>query len=71
MAQREQLFEGDGDLDAIGRGQGVQLQRVLALRQVLVVSRAGNRAVDAGELAAGRCVVAPDFGWHVGRLAHA
>ncbi|MNJ59426.1 hypothetical protein D3C77_551090 [compost metagenome] len=71
MAQREQLFEGNGDLDAIGRGQGVELQRMLAQWQVLVVSRAGDRAVDAGELAARRCVVAPDLGWHVGGLAHA
>ncbi len=33
--------------------------------------RAGDRAVDAGELAAGSCVVAPDLGRDVGGLAHA
>lgn len=43
VAQSKQFFKGNGDLDAIGRGQGIQLQRVLALRQVLVVRRACNR----------------------------
>ncbi len=66
MAQGKQLFKGNGDLDAIGCCQGIQLQRVLAQRQVLVVRRAGNRAGDAGELAAGGCPVAPDLGGYIG-----
>jgi hypothetical protein len=33
MPEGQQLFEQDGDLLPVGRGQGIQLQRVLADRQ--------------------------------------
>jgi hypothetical protein len=52
VAQRQQLFQHHGDLDAVGRGQRVQLQRVLAHRQLLVMRGAGDGPVDVGELAA-------------------
>ncbi|MND74786.1 hypothetical protein D3C80_663890 [compost metagenome] len=71
MPERQQLFEEDGDLHAIGRGQGIQLQRLLAHGQGLVVGRAGQRTVDVGELAARRRVVLPDPRRDIGCLAHA
>ncbi|KEH12832.1 hypothetical protein GY15_17545 [Delftia sp. 670] len=52
MAQRQQLLQHDGDLHAVGRGQRIQLQRLLPHRQCLVVGRPGDRAVDVGEGAA-------------------
>ncbi|MNH27055.1 hypothetical protein D3C79_871480 [compost metagenome] len=52
VAQGQQFFKKDGDFHAVGGCQRVQLQRVLANRQRLVVGRAGDRAVDTGELAA-------------------
>src|SRR5690554_5053398 len=69
-AQLQQLLEHDGDLDAVGRGQRIQLQRLLAARQLTVVGRAGNRAVDAGELAAIFLIPGPDSGWGVSVLGH-
>ena len=67
-----QLFEHDRHLDAIGRGQGIQLQRVLAYRQVFLVRGAGDGPVDAGELATVFLVPLPDGGRGVGgRIIHA
>ncbi|MCY1441817.1 hypothetical protein D9M71_581540 [compost metagenome] len=70
MPKRQQLLEHDGHLHAIGRGQRIQLQRMLAGRQRLVMGRAGNRAVDVGELATRRRVVFPDLGRNIRRFAH-
>ena len=42
VAEFKQLFQGNGDLHAVGCGQGIQLQRLLALGQVLVMGRAGD-----------------------------
>ncbi|CAM4851251.1 unnamed protein product [Rotaria magnacalcarata] len=69
MPEGQQLFEEDGDLLPVGRGQGIQLQRVLADRQFLFMGRAGNRAVDAGEGAAAFGVPGPDFRRYV--IGHA
>ena len=52
VARGEQFLEQDGDLDAVGGAEAVELERVLADRQLLVVRGAGDRAVDARELAA-------------------
>ncbi len=57
----QQLFQHDGDFDTIGRGQGVQLEWVLAHWQLFVMRWPGNGAVDRGELAAGFRVPGPDF----------
>ena len=70
--QRQQLLQHDRDLHAVGRGQRIELQRMPADRQLLVVRRAGDRAVDVGEPAAVRLVPGPDFRRRVlGRAAHA
>src|SRR5690606_9261093 len=66
VAKGKQLFEHDADVDAVERGQGIQLQRVLAHRQRLFLSRPGRRRVDAGELAARRRIVRPDLRRNVG-----
>ena len=51
VALRQQLLEHDRDLDAVRRALRIELQRVLADRQFLLVLRAGGRAVDVGEAA--------------------
>ena len=66
MAQRQQLFQHDRDLHAIGRAQRIQLQRVLAHGQLFIVRSPGNGPVDAGELAAVFFVPLPDGGGGVG-----
>src|SRR4051812_49232168 len=48
----EQLLEHDCDLLAVRSGERIELEWMLADRQVLVVGRAGDRAIDTGELAA-------------------
>jgi hypothetical protein len=48
----EQFFQHHRHLDAIRRGQRIELQRVLADLQFLVMGRAGDRPVDVGEAAA-------------------
>ncbi len=53
MPERQQFFQQDRHLHPIGRAQGIQLEGVLADRQFLVMGRAGNGTVDAGEVAAG------------------
>ena len=49
MAAGQQLFEHDRDLDAVRRAQRVELQRMAADRQLLLVLGARGRAVDVGE----------------------
>src|SRR5690606_23191416 len=66
----QQLLEHDGDLDPVGRGQRIQLQRMLATRQLTLVGGPGNGPVDAGKLAAVVLVPGPDPGWCVGLVAH-
>src|SRR5581483_5935927 len=61
VAGGEQLLEHHGDLDAVRRCQRVELERMLADRQLLVMGRAGNRPVDGGEAAAALLVPGPDF----------
>ena len=65
MTGRQQFFEHDGDFDAVGRGEGVELQRVLTDGQVDVFGGAGNGAVDVGELTATFLLPLPDFGGRV------
>ena len=67
----EQLLEHDRDLHAVGRAQRIELQRMPADRQFLVVRRPGDRPVDVGEPAAARLVPGPDLGRRIlGRIAH-
>src|SRR5207302_7449493 len=71
VAQRQQLLEHDGDLLAVGRAQRIELQRMAADRQLLVMGGAGDRAIDVGKAAAVRLVPGPDFGRRVfGRIGH-
>src|SRR5690349_14033892 len=67
VALREQFFEHDRDLDAVRRALRVELQRMLADRQFLLLLRAGRRAIDVGEAA--HCAVGlvpgPDLGRRV------
>ena len=71
MAERQQLLEHDRDLLTIRSGQRIELERVAADRQLLVVGGAGDRAVDVRELAAARLAPGPDL-WRgvFGRTAH-
>ena len=70
-AARQQFFQQYGDLDPVGRGQRIQLVRVLAHRQLLFVGRSGDRPVDAGELAAAFAFLLPDLRRRVViRVAH-
>ncbi len=57
----QQLLEHDRHLHAIGRGQRIELQRMLADRQLLVVGRAGNRPVQAAPRPRQVLVPCPDF----------
>ncbi len=50
MAKRQQLLQHDGDLHAVGRSQRIQLQRLLAHRQCLVMGGTGDRAVDVAKV---------------------
>jgi len=70
-AEREKLLEQDRDLHAVGCSQGVELQRVFADGQVLVVGRSGDGPVNAGEAASAFGVPSPDFRRYVrGRVTH-
>ena len=72
VAQRQQLLQHHGHLHAVRGGQRIQLQRMLANRQVFVVRGPCHRAVDAGEPAATGLVPDPDLRRHVvGLVAHA
>ena len=62
MTRRQQFFQQDGHLDAIRGGQRVKLERMLPHGEHLVMCRAGNGAVDAGELPAIVLVPGPDAG---------
>ena len=61
MAQREQFLEHDRDLHAVGRAERIELQRVAADRQLLLMRRAGDRPVDVGKGAAAGLGPGPDL----------
>src|SRR5690606_7318472 len=46
---RQQLLQQDRDLHAIGRSERIELERMLANRQFLLVRRTGCRAIDPGK----------------------
>src|SRR5690625_1813336 len=72
VAGFQQLLEHDGDLDPVGRAQRIELMRMLANGQGLVVGGAGNGPVDAGKLAAvGVFFPYPYFGRFVAAVVHA
>ena len=66
VACREQLFEHDGDLDAVRRRQRIQLHRVPTDRQIFFMSGPGDGPVDVGKLATVFFVPSPDFGRGIG-----
>src|SRR5581483_2885157 len=51
---------------AIGRCQGIKLQRVTADRQFLLVGGSSDRTIDAGKAPAALFIPCPDFGRLVG-----
>jgi hypothetical protein len=65
MAEREQLFQHNRDLDAIRSPQRIQLQRVLADGKCLLMGGAGNRTVNVGKRAARGSRGNPDLRWHI------
>ena len=70
MTGCQQLFQHDGDLDAVGRAKRVKLKRMLADRQFFFELSARGGFVDAGKLAAARLLVLPDFGRNVFCFTH-
>ena len=62
VARRQQLLEHDGDLLPVGRTQRIELERMLAHRQLLLRRRPGDRPVDVGEAMLGVPVPGPDLG---------
>ena len=62
----QQLLKHHGDLDAVGRRQRIELQRMRAARQRRLMRRAGVRPVDRGERAAVLAFPFPDLGRFVG-----
>src|SRR4051794_34505099 len=54
MALGEQLLEHDRDFLPVGSRERIELEGMLPNRQHLVMRLAGDRSVDAGELAAAR-----------------
>jgi hypothetical protein len=69
MAECEQFFKQHGDLYTIWGGQRIELQRMLASGQFLLVRWACNRPVDAFEFATAGLVPGPDFGRCIRRCA--
>ena len=70
-AERQELLQQDRHLHAVRRPEGVELQRMLADGELLLVGGAGDGPVDAGEAAAALGFPLPDFGWDVlGGLGH-
>src|SRR5690606_35562460 len=65
----EQFLEHDAGLHPVGRGERVELERMLADRQIALLARTGGRAIDAGELPA-VLGISPDFGRDVARIGH-
>jgi hypothetical protein len=71
VAALEQFLEHDAHFLAVGRGERIELQGVLADRELFFVGRPSDRAVDVGEFAAARLVPGPDFrGNVVGAVGH-
>src|SRR5438876_6134386 len=66
MAEREELLQHHGHLHAVGRGERVELHRVRADRELLVVRGAGSRPVDVGETPSARAIPLPDLGRRIG-----
>ena len=71
VALGEQLLEHHRDLHAVRRRQRVELKRMAADGQLLLVRRARDRAVDVREATAALLVPGPDLGRRVlGRVGH-
>ena len=70
MPAVQELLEHHRDLHPVRRRQRVDLERMFAHRQVLLVGRTGDRPVDLGEAAAALGVPLPDLGRGVGGVVH-
>src|SRR5690606_25451140 len=62
---RQQFLKHDGNLLPVRRRQRIELQRVLAARQLVLVRGTGNRAVGAGKGTAVFPVPRPHLGRHI------
>src|SRR5689334_2804256 len=65
MSFGEKLLEHDADLLAVRRRERIELEGMLADRQLLVMRRAGDRTIDVGELAAAWLFPLPDLRDHI------
>ncbi len=61
LPDREQFFEHDRDLHAVGRGQRIELDRVFTDGPILVVGGPCDRTIDVGKSTAALFVPGPDF----------
>ena len=61
----EQFFQQDGNLDAIGRGERVELQGVVADRKFFVMGRSRSRPVNVSKAPAILFVPLPNFRWRI------
>ena len=72
VTRREELLEQDGHLHAVRRRERIELQRMLPDRELFLVGRSCNGAIDAGETTAAFLVPGPDLRGRVARfVAHA
>ena len=70
MTRREQFFKHYSDFDAVRCAQRIELQRMFPNLQILVMGRARNRPVDAGETPAALSIPFPDLRWDIGIVSH-
>src|SRR3974390_3459540 len=56
----QQFLQHDCNLDAIGRPERIELQRMLSARQLLFMRRTRDRAIDIGIAPVGSVVLLPD-----------
>ena len=61
-AHPQKLFEHDGDLDAVRRSKGVELEGVFAHGKGLFVGRACHRTIDIGKASAVVWIGLPNLG---------
>ena len=67
VAQGQQLLQHDGHFHAVGRAQRIELQRVLAARQIFVMRRPSDRPVDVGKAPPAGLVPGPNGGRNIRR----
>src|SRR5262249_51398284 len=71
VTEFQQLLQHHGDLHAVWRALRIELQRMAADWQLLVMRWTGDRTVDIGEAALSRPVPGPDLRRQIfGRTVH-